>query len=192
MTPTGSGANTFKGYTQGPGYWGKTFFIWPPDPALGRTIGGRSSSSKTGGSYPSFGGAMDDNTQLWDSERQLAAAARQLRDQLHRHPDLDQEHRAQSLPDDAPRRQHSLLRRHPHRRAGQRLRPYATPTARSPTRPAFLEGIHRLRARRLAQTRSATSASSARPSTRSAATAPTSPSAPSRSPPSRPAQGRRT
>lgn len=23
---------TFKGYTQGPGYWGKTFFIWPPDP----------------------------------------------------------------------------------------------------------------------------------------------------------------
>src|ERR1019366_5238049 len=23
---------TFKGYTVGPGYWGKTFFIWPPDP----------------------------------------------------------------------------------------------------------------------------------------------------------------
>ncbi|MBM4072951.1 MAG: hypothetical protein FJ271_29095 [Planctomycetes bacterium] len=23
---------TFNGYTQGPGYWGKTFFIWPPDP----------------------------------------------------------------------------------------------------------------------------------------------------------------
>ena len=22
----------FAGYTQGPGYWGKTFFIWPPDP----------------------------------------------------------------------------------------------------------------------------------------------------------------
>lgn len=22
----------FKGYTQGPGYWGMTFFIWPPDP----------------------------------------------------------------------------------------------------------------------------------------------------------------
>jgi Flp pilus assembly protein TadG len=22
----------FKGYTEGPGYWGKTFFIWPPDP----------------------------------------------------------------------------------------------------------------------------------------------------------------
>ena len=23
---------TFYGYQQGPGYWGKTFFIWPPDP----------------------------------------------------------------------------------------------------------------------------------------------------------------
>ena len=22
----------FNGYTQGPGYYGKTFFIWPPDP----------------------------------------------------------------------------------------------------------------------------------------------------------------
>jgi len=25
-------AATFKGYTLGPSYWGKTFFIWPPDP----------------------------------------------------------------------------------------------------------------------------------------------------------------
>ncbi len=24
---------TFYGYQQGPGYWGKTFFLWPPDPA---------------------------------------------------------------------------------------------------------------------------------------------------------------
>jgi hypothetical protein len=23
---------TFQGYTMGPGYWGKTFFMWPPDP----------------------------------------------------------------------------------------------------------------------------------------------------------------
>lgn len=30
-TSAGYGAN-FKGYTEGPGYWGKTFFIWPPDP----------------------------------------------------------------------------------------------------------------------------------------------------------------
>jgi len=25
-------AKAFNGYTEGPGYWGKTFFIWPPDP----------------------------------------------------------------------------------------------------------------------------------------------------------------
>ena len=25
----------FNGYTQGPGYYGKTFFIWPPDPRNG-------------------------------------------------------------------------------------------------------------------------------------------------------------
>ena len=25
--------STFYGYTQGPGYWGKTFFIWPPEPS---------------------------------------------------------------------------------------------------------------------------------------------------------------
>ena len=24
----------FYGYTQGPGYWGKTFFTWPPDPRV--------------------------------------------------------------------------------------------------------------------------------------------------------------
>ena len=27
-----NGYNGFKGYTTGPGYWGKTFFMWPPDP----------------------------------------------------------------------------------------------------------------------------------------------------------------
>lgn len=25
-------ADRFKGYSMGPGYWGKTFYIWPPDP----------------------------------------------------------------------------------------------------------------------------------------------------------------
>ena len=27
-----NGGKTFNGYTVGPRYWGKTFFIWPPDP----------------------------------------------------------------------------------------------------------------------------------------------------------------
>ncbi|HZZ81842.1 MAG TPA: pilus assembly protein TadG-related protein [Gemmataceae bacterium] len=29
---TYNGGATFNGYTEGPNYWGKTFFIWPPDP----------------------------------------------------------------------------------------------------------------------------------------------------------------
>jgi hypothetical protein len=28
----GPATSEYQGYTQGPGYWGKTFFIWPPDP----------------------------------------------------------------------------------------------------------------------------------------------------------------
>jgi Flp pilus assembly protein TadG len=31
-TASVSGGTQFNGYTQGPGYWGKTFFVWPPDP----------------------------------------------------------------------------------------------------------------------------------------------------------------
>jgi hypothetical protein len=31
LHPAASG-NLFKGFSMGPGYWGKTFFIWPPDP----------------------------------------------------------------------------------------------------------------------------------------------------------------
>jgi Flp pilus assembly protein TadG len=29
----------FYGYTQGPGYWGMTFFCWPPDPTVNNTAG---------------------------------------------------------------------------------------------------------------------------------------------------------
>jgi hypothetical protein len=31
-TPPTNGSLPFNGYTQGPGYYGKTFFLWPPDP----------------------------------------------------------------------------------------------------------------------------------------------------------------
>jgi Flp pilus assembly protein TadG len=33
-------ADRFKGYAMGPGYWGRTFFIWPPDPRWGNPDGG--------------------------------------------------------------------------------------------------------------------------------------------------------
>lgn len=49
----------FKGYTEGPGYWGKTFFIWPPD----KTDDWRKLYFKSAnGSKP-----LDDNTKLWDA-----------------------------------------------------------------------------------------------------------------------------
>ncbi len=32
VNPITNGSLPFNGYTQGPGYYGKTFFIWPPDP----------------------------------------------------------------------------------------------------------------------------------------------------------------
>jgi hypothetical protein len=47
------------GYTQGPGYWGKTFFQWPPDPT--------NDWRKLYFTYPSSTTPMDDNSRLWDS-----------------------------------------------------------------------------------------------------------------------------
>src|SRR5262249_40343560 len=38
ITPTGTSASyttpysSFQGYTQGPTFWGKSFYMWPPDP----------------------------------------------------------------------------------------------------------------------------------------------------------------
>ena len=52
------GYSNFKGYTQGPGYWGKTFFIWPPQPT--------SDWRKLYFELTS-GAPLNDNTQLWDN-----------------------------------------------------------------------------------------------------------------------------
>ncbi len=52
---------TFQGYTLGPGYYGKTFFIWPPDPRSNRDW------RKLYFTYPGSSTAMDDNSRLWDS-----------------------------------------------------------------------------------------------------------------------------
>src|SRR5262249_49235646 len=35
----------FYGYTQGPGYYGKTFFIWPPDPRNTTALSGSTLTS---------------------------------------------------------------------------------------------------------------------------------------------------
>jgi hypothetical protein len=51
-----SGTGGFHGYTQGPGYWGKTFYYWPPDPTNDwRTA------------YFNFPTAKADNSLMWDS-----------------------------------------------------------------------------------------------------------------------------
>jgi Flp pilus assembly protein TadG len=50
----------FNGYTQGPGYWGKTFFIWPPQP--GATTDWRKLYFKNPDGTP-----CNDDTALWDS-----------------------------------------------------------------------------------------------------------------------------
>jgi Flp pilus assembly protein TadG len=51
-----TGTAGFQGYTQGPGYWGKTFYYWPPDPT-------KDWRSK----YFTFSGGTADNSKLWDS-----------------------------------------------------------------------------------------------------------------------------
>jgi hypothetical protein len=56
--------------------WGKTFFIWPPDPTTDSSINPISPYHcdwrkrfflKPGGSYPNFGGPADDNTLLYSA-----------------------------------------------------------------------------------------------------------------------------
>lgn len=52
---------SFSKYTQGPGFWGKTFFIWPPDPVPARDW------RKLYFDYPGTSTAMDDNSKMWDA-----------------------------------------------------------------------------------------------------------------------------
>ena len=71
---------TFYGYTQGPGYWGKTFFVWPPEPSnIKPTVGSTTSfpawgTSTTGWDWRklyflnSSGSApVSSNLSLWNS-----------------------------------------------------------------------------------------------------------------------------
>jgi Flp pilus assembly protein TadG len=53
--------SSWNGYTQGPNYWGKTFFLWPPDPVATRDW------RRLYFDYPGTNTGMDDNSKLWDS-----------------------------------------------------------------------------------------------------------------------------
>ncbi len=57
-----SGTLGFQGWTQGPGYWGKTFYYWPPDP--------KHDWRKT---YFTFTSGTADNSVLWDSNGNFQA-----------------------------------------------------------------------------------------------------------------------
>lgn len=57
--------STFKGYTLGPGYYGKTFYIWPPDPRTPVSTPGN--SSYVPGDWRRRYFRTSDNSVLWDS-----------------------------------------------------------------------------------------------------------------------------
>ena len=57
---TGPAVSEFAGYTQGPRYWGKTFFIWPPDPRAANDWRTKFFSN------PGTSTGVTDNTKLWD------------------------------------------------------------------------------------------------------------------------------
>src|SRR5262249_10923613 len=61
-----TGYPNFQGHTQGPGYWGMTFYIWPPDPRSANDWR-KKFFLKTGGSSPNSGGPRDADTKLWDN-----------------------------------------------------------------------------------------------------------------------------
>lgn len=69
------------GYTLGPGYWGKTFFIWPPDPSnrptalAGDPAGATRDWRKRYYDFPNDTGDTNivDNSRIWDSSGNLRA-----------------------------------------------------------------------------------------------------------------------
>ena len=77
---------------------------------------------------------VTDNTALWDSNGNWLPPSGQLRHQLQGHPELDREHRAQSVPVAIAIGKHPVLQRDSDRRAGRRLQPHRCSTRRSPTR----------------------------------------------------------
>ena len=93
---------TFYGYQQGPGYWGKTFFIWPPDPAAANDWRKKFFENPNGT-------VCNDDTALYDSSGNWLQPQRKLHYQLQSDPELDRQHRAQPVPAGASRGEHPVL-----------------------------------------------------------------------------------
>jgi Flp pilus assembly protein TadG len=63
--PATPSTSTFKGYTLGPGYYGKTFYMWPPD---SRTpVSSPGNSTYVAGDWRQRYFGTSDNSRLWDS-----------------------------------------------------------------------------------------------------------------------------
>jgi Flp pilus assembly protein TadG len=61
----------FNRYTRGPGYWGKTFYIWPPDPSVISGQTGFRQYNDWRKRYFTYWGSstpQDDNTNMWDGQ----------------------------------------------------------------------------------------------------------------------------
>lgn len=58
--------NNFLGYSMGPGYYGKTFYMWPPDPRSNRDWR-KKFFRFPGPNATTKGAVMDDNSRLWAS-----------------------------------------------------------------------------------------------------------------------------
>jgi hypothetical protein len=63
--PATPSTSTFKGYTLGPGYYGKTFYIWPPDSRTPVSTPGN--ASYVAGDWRQRYLGTSDNSKLWDS-----------------------------------------------------------------------------------------------------------------------------
>ena len=118
---------TFYGYQQGPGYWGKTFFIWPPDPAAANDWRKKLLLEQRLD-------ALQQQPHAVELRRRLEQPQRQLRDQLQGDSELDRQHRPEPVPVPTAGRKRAVLHGDSHRRAGVRAITGPTSTRRSPTR----------------------------------------------------------
>ena len=124
-------ASKFNGYTQGPGYWGKTFLHLAARPHQRLALEVFHLFRRHARQFSTLG-----------QQRQLASPRRQralLQRQLQRHFEFHPQRRPQPLPIAAAIRPHRLLYVDPHHDRHLGL-------AAHRSQPAVLEGLHRLRA----------------------------------------------
>ena len=180
----------FQGYTEGPGYWGKTFAIWPPDPSpasidarplrprwkRSRRFSGAKVPGGSAAMAPTTGGRTSSTTRparrrspttpscsrtapATPATTASATTTRPATTSSTTRPSSTGSRTAaptRSRPSCAPATC-MIYWQHPERRGRQpgrpdrTLRPHAVEQQHHQRRPALLEGVHRLDARRVAR-----------------------------------------